>query len=88
MTDTQLQDYLERTGAVAEPPSHAALSRLLLAHVTTFPFDTIDVLLGQHPGVGLATSGTSSSAAGEVATASSTPGSSTPSSRPSATTPS
>ena len=55
MTDTQLQDYLERTGAVAEPPSHAALSRLLLAHVTTFPFDTIDVLLGQHPGVGLAT---------------------------------
>ncbi len=55
MTDNDLQAYLERTGAAGESPSLAALTRLLRAHVTTFPFDTIDVLLEQHPGVDLAT---------------------------------
>ena len=55
MTDTDLHAYLGRTGAAGEPPSLPALARLLHAHVTTFPFDTIDVLLGRHPGVDLAT---------------------------------
>jgi N-hydroxyarylamine O-acetyltransferase len=48
-----LDAYLARTGAPAQPPSVAALSRLQAAHVRTFPFDNIDVLLEQHPGVGL-----------------------------------
>lgn len=55
MIDTDLQSYLGRTGAAGEPPSLHALTRLLRAHVRTFPFDTIDVLLEQHPGVDLAT---------------------------------
>lgn len=49
-----LADYLDRTGAVAEAPSLAALARLQAAHVRTFPFDHVDVLLEQHPGVTLA----------------------------------
>ncbi|WP_432477865.1 arylamine N-acetyltransferase family protein [Nocardioides sp. GXQ0305] len=48
-----LDGYLARTGAAAAPPSTRALSGLLAAHVRTFPFDNIDVLLEQHPGVGL-----------------------------------
>lgn len=55
MTDTDLHAYLGRTGAAGEPPSLEALERLLHAHVRTFPFDTIDVLLGRHPGVDLDT---------------------------------
>ncbi|WP_152362494.1 arylamine N-acetyltransferase family protein [Microlunatus speluncae] len=51
--DLDLAAYLERTGAAAEPPSAAALARLQTAHVRTFPFENIDVLLEQHPGVGL-----------------------------------
>ena len=49
-----LDAYLARTGATAEPPSEAALAGLLTAHVRTFPFDNVDVLLEQHPGVSLA----------------------------------
>ncbi|QZY30681.1 arylamine N-acetyltransferase [Nocardioides coralli] len=49
-----LHGYLERTGATAEPPSLAALGRLQAAHVRTFPFEHVDVLLDQHPGVTLA----------------------------------
>ena len=45
--------YLARTGAVAAPPSASALADLLAAHVRTFPFDNVDVLLEQHPGVSL-----------------------------------
>ena len=48
-----LDAYLARTGAVAAEPSAAALATLLAAHVRTFPFDNIDVLLEQHPGVAL-----------------------------------
>ena len=48
-----LDAYLARTGAVAEPPGVDALARLQLAHALTFPFDNLDVLLGTHPGVGL-----------------------------------
>lgn len=48
-----LDAYLARTGASTEPPSLAALGALQTAHVRTFAFDDVDVLLGQHPGVGL-----------------------------------
>lgn len=53
MTDLDLTAYLARTGAAAGPPSPAALGELLHAHVLTFPFDNVDVLLDQHPGVTL-----------------------------------
>lgn len=49
-----LDAYLARTDAAAEPPSLAALARLQAAHVRTFPFDNLSVLLGTHPGVDLA----------------------------------
>ena len=49
-----LDAYLARTGVSAEPPSLDALTRLQTAHVRTFTFDNIDVLLGTHPGVSLA----------------------------------
>ncbi len=49
-----LDAYLARIGADAEPPSYDALARLQAAHVRTHPFDNIDVLLDQHPGVTLA----------------------------------
>lgn len=45
--------YLERIGAPALPPSRFALDQLLEAHVRTFTFDNIDVLLEQHAGVAL-----------------------------------
>jgi N-hydroxyarylamine O-acetyltransferase len=48
-----LDAYLARVGAVAAPPSRAALDALHEAHVRAFTFDNIDVLLDQHPGVGL-----------------------------------
>lgn len=54
LSEGDLAAYLARTGASAAPPSLAALTALQVAHVRTFPFDNIDVLLEQHPGVGLA----------------------------------
>ena len=48
-----LTAYLTRIGLTAQPPSRSALDGLLEAHVRTFTFDNIDVLLEQHPGVGL-----------------------------------
>ena len=48
-----LDAYLARIGLSTEPPSRSALDRLLEAHVRAFTFDNIDVLLDQHPGVGL-----------------------------------
>ncbi len=48
-----LDGYLARVGRPAEPPSRAALDALHEAHVRTFTFDNIDVLLDQHAGVGL-----------------------------------
>lgn len=48
-----LEGYLDRLGTVAEPASRPALDRLLQAHVSTFTFDNVDVLLGQHAGVTL-----------------------------------
>ena len=49
----ELPAYLARVGVPWLPPSRAALDDLHAAHVRTFPFDNVDVLLEQHPGVGL-----------------------------------
>src|SRR6478672_10177073 len=48
-----LDAYLARLGVPAKEPSRSALAELHEAHVRTFTFDNIDVLLGQHPGVAL-----------------------------------
>jgi N-hydroxyarylamine O-acetyltransferase len=48
-----LDGYLERVCQPARPPSREALDALHEAHVRRFTFDNIDVLLDQHPGVGL-----------------------------------
>ncbi|TDE13538.1 arylamine N-acetyltransferase family protein [Jiangella asiatica] len=48
-----LAGYLKRVGAAVREPSRAALDELHEAHVRTFTFDNIDVLLQQHPGAGL-----------------------------------
>ena len=48
-----LEGYLGRLGVAAREPGRAALAELHEAHVRTFTFDNIDVLLGRHPGVGL-----------------------------------
>ncbi len=50
-TGFALDAYLARVGHDAEEPSVDALARLQAAHVRTHPFDNIDVLLEQHPGV-------------------------------------
>jgi arylamine N-acetyltransferase len=49
-----LAGYLGRLGIAAREPSREALNELHEAHVRSFTFDNIDVLLAQHPGVGLA----------------------------------
>ena len=48
-----LDGYLGRLGVAARQPGREALDELHEAHVRTFTFDNIDVLLGDHPGVGL-----------------------------------
>ncbi len=48
-----LHGYLRRLGIAAAEPSSDALAELHEAHVRTFTFDNIDVLLGRHPGVSL-----------------------------------
>lgn len=48
-----LDGYLARLGIAPAAPSRAALDALHEAHVRTFTFDNIDVLLDQHPGVSL-----------------------------------
>lgn len=48
-----LVGYLGRLGVAPGPPTRALLDALHEAHVRTFSFDNIDVLLDQHPGVGL-----------------------------------
>ncbi|MDA3648965.1 arylamine N-acetyltransferase [Saccharopolyspora indica] len=54
--EVDLEGYLERIGHPAVPgPSAAALRSLHEAHVQTIPFENIDVLLGQGPGIELAT---------------------------------
>ncbi|TIC86328.1 arylamine N-acetyltransferase [Nocardioides sp. GY 10113] len=57
--DLDLGAYLDRVGLAdldpaAFEPDLLALGALHEAHVRTFTFDNIDVLLEQHPGVGLA----------------------------------
>ncbi len=48
-----LDGYLARLGIAAREPSPEALAELHEAHVRTYTFDNIDVLLGRHPGVSL-----------------------------------
>ena len=48
-----LDGYLGTVGVVSREPSVAALAELHEAHVRTFPFENIDVLLDQHPGVAI-----------------------------------
>lgn len=49
-----LTAYLERIGTSEPPgPSQEALEEIYDAHLRTFTFDNIDVLLDQHPGVDL-----------------------------------
>ncbi|APX34049.1 hypothetical protein BH708_16560 [Brachybacterium sp. P6-10-X1] len=43
--------YLDRIGVEPGPPSLDLLERIHRAHVATFPFSNLDVLLGRHPGV-------------------------------------
>lgn len=48
-----LEGYLTRLGISRREPSREALDELHEAHVRSFSFDNIDILLGQHPGVSL-----------------------------------
>lgn len=48
-----LEGYLARLGVPARAPSRQALDELHEAHVRTFTFDNIDVLLRAHPGITL-----------------------------------
>ncbi|TQL68396.1 N-hydroxyarylamine O-acetyltransferase [Nocardioides albertanoniae] len=49
-----LTAYLDRIGVSRPPePSRSALEEIYDAHLRTFTFDNIDVLLDQHPGVDL-----------------------------------
>jgi len=48
-----LDGYLARVGVAAGDPDRRLLDELHEAHVRTFTFDNIDVLVGQHPGVDL-----------------------------------
>lgn len=48
-----LDGYLARLGISRREPSSEALDELHEAHVRTFTFDDINVLLQQHPGVDL-----------------------------------
>lgn len=51
--ELDLRGYLDAIGVPEREPSRPALEELHEAHVRTFTFDNIDVLLDQHPGVGL-----------------------------------
>ncbi len=48
-----LDGYLDRIGVAAGAPDRALLDRVHEAHLRTFTFDNIDVVLEQHPGVSL-----------------------------------
>lgn len=52
-SSVDLGSYLARVGAQVGSPDLDGLQRLHEAHVRTFTFDNIDVLLEQHPGVEL-----------------------------------
>ncbi|HWD01923.1 MAG TPA: arylamine N-acetyltransferase [Amycolatopsis sp.] len=45
--------YLRRVGRPEEKPSAAALTALASAHVETFPFENVDVVLNSHRGIEL-----------------------------------
>ena len=48
-----LEGYLSRLGVAAREPGPEALAELHEAHVRSFTFDNIDVLIGRHPGVSI-----------------------------------
>lgn len=48
-----LAGYLARLGLTQREPGREALDELHAAHVRTFSFDNIDILIGQHAGVSL-----------------------------------
>lgn len=48
-----LDAYLKRIGHDRVAPSVAALESLHAAHVATIPFENVDVILHQHPGIAL-----------------------------------
>ena len=48
-----LDAYLDRLGVAAREPGPQALAELHEAHVRTYTFDNIDVLIGRPPGVSL-----------------------------------
>ena len=50
-----LPSYLAAVGVPAREPSLDALAELQAAHMRTFPFENLDVLLRRHPGVALTT---------------------------------
>ena len=52
-----VEEYLAAVGLGREEPGLDYLGRLHEAHVATFPFTNVDVLLGRHPGVAPATVG-------------------------------
>ena len=53
VAELDLDRYLARIGVEVRPPTREALDALHQAHVRTFTFDNVDVLLDQHPGVRL-----------------------------------
>lgn len=53
--DMDVPGYLRALGVTPQPPGLALLEQLHHAHVHTFPFSNVEVLLGSHPGVEAAT---------------------------------
>jgi N-hydroxyarylamine O-acetyltransferase len=53
LSGLDLDAYLGKVGVPARPPGLEALAELQTAHVRTFPFENLDVLLRRHPGVAL-----------------------------------
>ena len=53
LDELDLPAYLRAVGVPSREPSLLALAELHEAHVRTFPFENLDVLLRQHPGVSL-----------------------------------
>lgn len=55
IAEIDIPAYLAALGVEAEEPGLDLLERLHRAHVLTFPFSNVEVLLGHHPGVAPAT---------------------------------
>jgi N-hydroxyarylamine O-acetyltransferase len=53
LAELDLPAYLDVVGVTAQAPSLESLAELHEAHVRAFPFENLDVLLEDHPGVAL-----------------------------------